>query len=84
MTEQVSRLLQSLREDPLSSQEILERLGLSHRPTLLYDYSQPALKATLIEMTAPDKPPSSRQRYRLTARGREFLKEHTEIVNGKD
>jgi ATP-dependent DNA helicase RecG len=74
VTEQVSRLLQALREDTLSSQEILERLVLSHRPTLLYDYLQPALRAALIEMTVPDKPRSSRQRYRLTAQGREVLK----------
>jgi ATP-dependent DNA helicase RecG len=74
VTEQVSRILQALREGTLSSQEILERLGLSHRPTLLYDYLRPALRAALIEMTVPDKPRSSRQRYRLTATGREALK----------
>jgi ATP-dependent DNA helicase RecG len=62
----------------LSTPQIFGQLGLSHRPTLLYDYSKPALRATLIEMAIPDKPRSSRQRYRLTARGREFLKEHTE------
>jgi ATP-dependent DNA helicase RecG len=69
VTEQVSHLLQALREDTLSSQEILERLVLSHRPTLLYDYLQPALRAALIEMTVPDKPRSSKQRYRITPLG---------------
>jgi hypothetical protein len=75
VTEHVSCLLQALGEGTLSSQEILERLVLSHRPTLLYDYLLPALRAALIEMTVPDKPRSSRQRYRLTATGREVLKE---------
>jgi ATP-dependent DNA helicase RecG len=28
----------------------------------------------LIEMTNPDKPRSSRQRYRITAKGKEMLK----------
>jgi DNA-binding PadR family transcriptional regulator len=32
------------------------------------------LDSGLLEMTVPDKPRSSRQRYRLTAKGREFLK----------
>jgi ATP-dependent DNA helicase RecG len=78
VTEHVSSLLQALAEGTLSTPQIFGQLGLSHRPTLLYDYSKPALRATLIEMAIPDKPRSSRQRYRLTARGREFLKEHTE------
>ena len=32
------------------------------------------LASGLLEMTIPDKPRSSKQRYRLTAKGREFLK----------
>jgi len=32
-------------------------------------YLQPALDAGLIEMTVPDKPRSTRQKYRLTAKG---------------
>ena len=36
-------------------------------------YIRPALEAGLIEMTIPDKPNSSNQRYRLTPKGREFL-----------
>ena len=35
---------------------------------------RPLLDAGLIEMAIPDKPRSSKQRYRLTAKGREFLK----------
>jgi ATP-dependent DNA helicase RecG len=72
-TEQVGRLVKTLRAGPLTSQEILKQLGLSHRPTLLYDYLRPALGAGLVEMTIPDKPRSSKQRYRLTQTGIEFL-----------
>jgi hypothetical protein len=32
----------------------------------------------LLEMTHPDKPRSSRQRYRLTAKGREIFQEQRE------
>ena len=78
VTEQVVRLVQALRESALSSQELLDRLGLSHRPTLLYQYLQPSLRAGLVEMTIPDKPRSSKQRYRLTSKGRARVKEHSE------
>ncbi len=49
-------------------------LGLSHRPTLLYSYLQPAIEAGLLEMTIPDKPRSSKQKYKLTAKGREMVR----------
>jgi len=34
------------------------------------------LEAGLLEMTIPDKPRSGKQRYRLTERGRWFMKRH--------
>jgi hypothetical protein len=53
VTEHTSSLLQALAEGTLSSRQIIGQLGLAHRPTLRYDYSQPALRATLIETTIP-------------------------------
>jgi hypothetical protein len=47
----------------------MTKLALNHRPTFLYSYLQPALKAGLIEMTVPDKPRAKNQKYRLTAKG---------------
>jgi hypothetical protein len=41
----------------------MERVGLSHRPTFRDNYLLPALKDGLIEMTIPDKPNSSKQKY---------------------
>jgi ATP-dependent DNA helicase RecG len=36
-------------------------------------YLLPALAEGLVEMTRPDKPRSSKQRYRLTEKGRVWL-----------
>lgn len=48
-------------------------LELTSRANFIDRYLQPALDAELIEMTLPDKPRSSKQRYRLTPLGREAL-----------
>jgi len=37
-------------------------------------YLLPSIEAGLIEMTVPEKPRSSKQRYRLTEKGREYLR----------
>ena len=60
----VKRLLAILGEDTLSAVEIMECLGLSHRPTFRKNYLNPALEKLLVERTIPDKPNSKNQRYR--------------------
>lgn len=73
VTEQVMRLLQALLEEPMSTKALLEALSLTHRPTFLQNYLQPALALTLIEMTQPDSPRSPTQKYRLTDLGKQVL-----------
>lgn len=71
-----------LREGPLAAQQILEKIGLSHRETLYQNYLRPALRAGLIERTIPEKPRSSKQRYRLAKKG-EALAESTKDTTTK-
>lgn len=52
----IKRLLSALGDDMLSAAEIMERLGLSHRPAFRKNYPNPALEQNLTERTIPDKP----------------------------
>jgi len=73
LTDQVKSLLKALNAKPLSAVECMQRLKLSHRPTLRANYLHPALEQGFIERTIPDKPNSRLQKYRLTPRGRTVL-----------
>jgi Fic family protein len=69
VTVQVEKLLAVLGNETFSTRELLERLGLKHRPTFTTTYLRPALGLDLIEMTIPDKPNSNKQKYRAVKRG---------------
>ena len=58
------RVLAAIGNDTLSASELMERLGLSHKPTFRRNYLNPALSENLIERTIPDKPNSRSQKYR--------------------
>ncbi len=74
-TDPVERLLTALAHGPLSPDALKEALHLKHRPTFRANYLRPALERGLIEATIPDKPTSSKQKYRLTENGRKVLNE---------
>jgi len=69
VTGEVLRLIAVLEGD-MKRQEIQEQLDLKHEDHFREAYLVPALTAGVIEMTIPDKPKSSKQRYRLTALGK--------------
>jgi ATP-dependent DNA helicase RecG len=70
--EQVA-VLEAARE-PKPREELQQVAGIRHRQHFLLEYLRPLLEAGLLEPTIPDKPRSSRQRYRLTRAGFEYLK----------
>ena len=70
-TEQVKELVRVL-EKEMDRQEIQNKLGLMHRENFRANYLKPALNQGLIEMTIPDKPNSSLQKYRLTPLGKQL------------
>jgi Fic family protein len=64
VTEQVRKLLSVIDDKEYSTKQMMELLGLKHRPSFRDNYLLPALELGYIEMTIPDKPNSSKQRYR--------------------
>jgi ATP-dependent DNA helicase RecG len=68
----VQRLLHATTGE-MAGRDIQEQLGLKHREHFRQAYLVPALAAGLIERTAPGKPTSRLQRYRLTEKGRAWL-----------
>ncbi|HPT19903.1 MAG TPA: hypothetical protein PLJ25_07545 [Methanothrix sp.] len=72
VTPEVLKMLRAFDGD-LLRRELQLRLGLKDGEYFRKAYLQPALKGHLIEMTLPEKPRSSKQRYRLTKRGKASL-----------
>jgi ATP-dependent DNA helicase RecG len=65
----------------LDRRALQDALGLKNEEHFRKAYLLPALKSGSIEMTLPDKPRSSKQRYRITLRGKRVLKKHREDNN---
>jgi hypothetical protein len=57
----------------MTRQQLKKALGLKDDEHFRKAYLLPALDAGLIEMTIPDKPRSSKQKYRLTDKGRQVI-----------
>jgi len=57
----------------MDRQSLQAALGLKAEKNFRLVHLRPALHAGLITMTIPDRPRSSRQRYRLTETGRAYL-----------
>ncbi|WP_236027267.1 Fic family protein [Gelidibacter pelagius] len=74
VTEQVLTLIRVMDNEKHSRLELMELVGIKHRPTFLYNYLQPSIEAGLVALTIPDKPTSGNQKYYLTEKGKAFIK----------
>jgi ATP-dependent DNA helicase RecG len=72
VTQEVLRMLRAIEGD-MSRQDLQRLLGLKDNEHFRKAYLFPAIQGSLIEMTFPDKPRSSKQRYRLTRKGHSLL-----------
>ncbi len=68
VTPQVEELLKTFTKEH-TRQDLQDKLKLSDRENFRKNYLQSALDEELIELTIPEKPNSSKQKYRLTEKG---------------
>ena len=69
VTPQVTALLGIMHEEA-DRDYLMNQLSLKDRENFRKSYLLPALETGMIEMTIPDKPRSSKQKYRLTGKGK--------------
>jgi ATP-dependent DNA helicase RecG len=72
-TPQVRAMLLEAAAGEVTRVQLQTAAGMKDREHFRKEYLQPLLDAGLLEMTIPNKPRSSKQRYRLTATGRAVL-----------
>ena len=77
VSDQVMRIL-SLCKSPSTLARIGEVLMMHSRVYIKRKYVNPLIESGLLEMTIPDKPTSSQQKYRITVKGLELLTRHSE------
>ncbi len=82
VTHQVKQLLAVIKGE-MSRAALQTALGLKDRKSFRERYLKPALEQGLIEMTIPEKPNSSLQKYRLKADCIYWRKVNTDLVNGE-
>ena len=71
VTPQVMHLIEILTGE-MSRGNLMEGVGLKDRMNFSHHYLTPALESELVEITLPDKPRSSKQRYRLSKLGQQW------------
>ena len=67
--ENIKSLALAIGKESMSVKEMLEAMGLKHRPTFLDNYLRPAMDAGIIKMLYPNQPKHPRQKYLLTVKG---------------
>ncbi len=74
VTAQVAAQVLVFCKKPRNATEVMELLKRKHWKTFQKNYLKPLLDAGIIERTIPDKPTSSKQKYRVGPKGRKLLK----------
>lgn len=73
LSEQVNdherKLILAIGNQYLSLKQIMVAIGLKHRPTILYNYVEPAMNDGIVALLYPKSPRHPRQKYKLTMKG---------------
>ena len=74
-TQQVLAILTASLTGEVTREQLQSATGMKDREHFRKEYLNVLLGSGLLEMTIPDKPRSSKQRYRLTSKGRTLLEQ---------
>lgn len=69
VTEQVKILISVIAHERVPLKQLMERVGLKHRPTFLENYMNPAIQNGFVRILYPETPNHPRQKYLLTIKG---------------
>ncbi len=72
VSDQVAKLISIFNGD-MNRGELQDKLGISHNDYFRKNYLSPAIEDDYVELTIPDKPTSSKQKYRLTTKGKSLI-----------
>lgn len=75
---QVETLLKTIADSTYSVTEIMNTLELKNRSYFMKEYLKPSVEQGFVEPTIPDSPKSPKQKYRLTRKGLDWLKQQSE------
>ena len=69
VTEQALAMVKAIGNEQLTLKQIMDNVGMKHRPNFIENYLNPALANGYIRLQYPDKPHHPRQKYLLTVKG---------------
>lgn len=69
VTENDKLIISSIGNDQYTLKQLMEKMGLRHRPTFVGNYLVPSVESGIVRLLFPDKPRHPRQKYLLTAKG---------------
>ncbi len=67
--EQVRAIVAALGKEQLTLKQIMDKIGMKHRPNFIDNYLNPAVAEGYVRLLYPDKPRHPRQKYLLSVRG---------------
>ena len=80
VSDQVKMLIVTLGEETLSRDELMARLHLEHRENFRSTYLKPAIDDEFVNLTIPNKPTSGKQKYFLSKKGQQKLREFSTVA----
>lgn len=72
----MTKIIMMLAQGMVSTPQLIQIMGYSSKTGNFKVALKALLQSGMIEMTIPDKPRSKNQKYRLTVKGRRYIKNH--------